>query len=235
MMRSGEQMMDQNIPEVPIAFFDLDDTLVSKDTNSLWVRWRLEKRLGGFLEAIIGLANMKYYKRGKLTAGKMNAFYRARTLGMKHDRYKKLSEDFFNETGRHYIYEDAVKLILAHKKRGIHTVVITGQDNYVTQEFFDYLKMDGLISNKRIVKNKRFKGMERPNCYGEGKIVLAGKYAEDMGFDLHNSAFYSDSISDLPLLKEVKYPIAVNPDLRLRKIAEDSMWPIYNFVEVIKV
>jgi phosphoserine phosphatase len=47
--------------------------------------------------------------------------------------------------------------------------------------------------------------------------------------DLKASFFYTDSISDLPLLEQVGHPIAVNPDPRLRRIARSRGWPVEYF------
>jgi len=51
-------------------------------------------------------------------------------------------------------------------------------------------------------------------------------WLEDTPFSLQGSHFYSDSANDLPLLELVDYPVAVDPDPRLRDIAERRQWPI---------
>jgi phosphoserine phosphatase len=109
--------------------------------------------------------------------------------------------------------------------------MITGQDDFVTRPFFESFQMDGCISNVRIISNNRFVGFQKPNCYGDGKIALARKYVQIRGVDLCDCAFYSDSISDLPLLKAVKYPVAVNPDPELTAVAEQCDWPIRYFTK----
>ncbi|HNR10069.1 MAG TPA: HAD-IB family hydrolase, partial [Nitrosomonas europaea] len=40
------------------------------------------------------------------------------------------------------------------------------------------------------------------------------------------SWFYSDSLNDLPLLKKVTHPVAVDPDATLHEHAKKSGWPI---------
>jgi len=65
-----------------------------------------------------------------------------------------------------------------------------------------------------------------PLCYGLGKIERTARLAEREGFRLEDASFYSDSITDLPLLEVVKVPIVINPDRRLRKIAKKRGWPI---------
>ena len=47
--------------------------------------------------------------------------------------------------------------------------------------------------------------------------------------DLAASYFYTDSISDLPLVERVGHPVAVNPDLRLRRLARKRGWPLEIF------
>ena len=62
--------------------------------------------------------------------------------------------------------------------------------------------------------------------YGEGKVVLAERLVAEHGLLLDDATFYSDSITDLPLLERVRTPVAINPDARLRRIAKKRGWRI---------
>lgn len=218
-----------SVPDVPIAFFDLDHTILHQDTNLSWILWRIKSTCRGLLEFLVGLRNYIYYKHGRLTARKISFHYRARTLGISSEKYKKMSYDFFHEHAKHLIVPEAIQLISAHQKMGNYVVLITTQDDYIAYHFFSYLNMDNYISNKWIVENNKFVGLQEPNCYGKGKTKLARVYAKDLNVNLEDCAFYSDSVSDLPLLDIVKHPIAINPDFWLEKVAVDSNWPIYKF------
>ncbi|TPD54738.1 MAG: HAD-IB family hydrolase, partial [Thalassolituus maritimus] len=44
--------------------------------------------------------------------------------------------------------------------------------------------------------------------------------------DMEGSYFYSDSHNDLPLLRLVDHPVAVDPDPTLQAEAEASGWPV---------
>jgi phosphoserine phosphatase len=68
-----------------------------------------------------------------------------------------------------------------------------------------------------------------PVCYGQGKVVWAERFAAEHDVDLDAGYFYTDSISDLPLLERVGHPVAVNPDPRLRRLADKRGWPIEQF------
>jgi phosphoserine phosphatase len=68
-----------------------------------------------------------------------------------------------------------------------------------------------------------------PVCLGSGKVVWAERFAAEHYVDLSASHFYTDSITDLPLLERVGHPVAVNPDARLRRLARKRDWPIEMF------
>ena len=68
-----------------------------------------------------------------------------------------------------------------------------------------------------------------PLCFRKGKVFWAEKFAKDLGGKLQESTFYTDSITDLPLLERVKDPRVVNPDLKLRAVARKRGWPILSF------
>ena len=68
--------------------------------------------------------------------------------------------------------------------------------------------------------------VRKPLPYGTGKVTLAERLGQQVGFTLDDATFYTDSITDLPLLERVREPVVVNPDARLRRIAKQRGWPI---------
>lgn len=221
--------MDLSIPDVPIAFFDLDDTLVHKNTNTLWLEWRLKRDPRALLELAVALRNLRYMNRGILDAKKINRYYRIRTLGLDYETYSGMIDRYFEEKGKLSIYPEAAQIIDAHKARKIRTVIISGQEALIAERFRSYLGVDDLISNRRRIEDGRLKDFEKPNCYGAGKIELANRYLRDKGHTLSECSFYSDSVSDMPLFGEVAYPVAVNPDRELAEIAGKNGWKVLRF------
>jgi phosphoserine phosphatase len=65
--------------------------------------------------------------------------------------------------------------------------------------------------------------------YGAGKAQAIVELAEREGLDLATSYAYSDSASDLPMLRLVGHPVAVNPDQELARIARDEGWDVLRF------
>src|SRR3546814_8400707 len=68
-----------------------------------------------------------------------------------------------------------------------------------------------------------------PLCFGEGKVLAAEELAAEYGLDLDNSFFYSDSDDDLELLERVGKPRPLNPNLKLKGIADERNWPVQRF------
>ena len=63
-------------------------------------------------------------------------------------------------------------------------------------------------------------------CYGPHKVRFAERWAEEHGVDLAHSAFYTDSVSDLPMLQRVGEARVINPDPRLRVLARRHGWRV---------
>ena len=70
----------------------------------------------------------------------------------------------------------------------------------------------------------------RPLCYGEGKLERARALVRSLDARFEQTAFYTDSITDLPLLEAVGHPVVVNPDARLRRVAKRRGWLIEDWI-----
>src|SRR3954449_6183769 len=68
-----------------------------------------------------------------------------------------------------------------------------------------------------------------PFTYGEGRANASPELAAAEGIDLEASWAYSDSESDLPMLRAVGHPVAVNPDAVLARTAREEGWAVLRF------
>jgi phosphoserine phosphatase len=92
------------------------------------------------------------------------------------------------------------------------------------------LGFDGAAGSRSEIVDGRYTGRPAgPFAYREGKAQLVREIAERDGIDLAASYAYSDSESDLPMLRAVGHPVAVNPDSTLARIARDEGWEIMRF------
>lgn len=208
------------------VFFDLDDSLINKDASSLWIKWRVQFERWAIVEAIQALASLyRAYKKGKVSHWRLSNYYRTRTKGMSLSEYRQYIRDFFNQRGHLYIYPQAASLLFAYRRQGTKLILITGQDEVMAKAYADALGLDFVIGNRFELENGKIKGLTKPLCYGQGKVVLAERFAKEQGFELSDAVFYSDSHADLPLLEAVNQPVVLNPNDKLAALALDRDWP----------
>ena len=211
---------------LPVVFFDLDDTLINKDANSLWIRWRAKRERWAIVEALLALASLyRAYKKGRVTHWRLSNYYRTRTRGMTLSEYRARVDAFFSERGQLHIYPQAASLLFAYRRQGSEVVMITGADDVVAQAYARALGIQHVISNRLRLQGEHIVGLERPLCYGPGKVALADQFLQERGLTFKNAVFYTDSHADLPLLQQVAQPVVLNPNPQLRAAAAEHNWP----------
>ncbi|MDF1764586.1 MAG: HAD-IB family hydrolase [Oleibacter sp.] len=216
--------------DVPLVFFDLDDSLINKDANSLWLRWRVRRERWAVVEGALAIASLyRAYKKGEVTHARLSNYYRTRTRGMTLEQYQDYVDQFFLERGQLHIYPQAASLLFAYQRQGTKIVMITGADNLIAQAYAHALGIEEVISNRLSIVNDTITGLEQPLCYGSGKVTLATEFIESCGLHLADTAFYSDSHADLPLLDAVGQPVVLNPNSTLANIAQQRQWPVLDW------
>ncbi len=216
---------------VPVAFFDLDDTIIDTKSDWLWAKWRATRGLKGWVEMALLIMMYRDYNHGRLKVERLIRYQLYRVGKKSPIAFRALALKFFIEKGEAHIYKDAIRIIQAQKEAGSRVVMITAQHDIIATHFAQRLGMDDLIANHVLVKNNRFTDTVKPYCYREGKVHWAKRYARTVGVNLSECAFYSDSINDVPLLEEVGKPVAVNPDAMLETYARQREWLAVSFGE----
>lgn len=138
-----------------------------------------------------------------------------------------LTRDWFNSYVVPSISQEAVAKIKWHKEQGHITVLLSTATQYVCNPIKEFLDLDYRINSEVEVINGIFTGyFVKPLCYNNGKVHYTREFERQKGIKLKQSYFYTDSISDLPMLNEVGHPIAVNPDPLLHREAKKRGWEI---------
>jgi HAD superfamily hydrolase (TIGR01490 family) len=130
-----------------------------------------------------------------------------------------------------HLTERGKQKVADHQAQGHVVAIVSASTQYVVGPMAAYLGIaEQYVCTYLESSDGKLTGqVVPPVCYGEGKLLCAEQFAADHGVDLSASYFYTDSISDLPLLERVGHPVAVNPDLRLRRLARKRGWPIEMF------
>lgn len=131
---------------------------------------------------------------------------------------KGLSKTQINESA-HRFYESRLKIsfiepviqeILNRKKEGYEIAIISGGYEVYINEFAKHFPVDYVIANEFIHKDGKCTGRFGIDCMENNKVRLLKERIDISDADLRESYFYTDSISDLPLLSLVGNRIIVS-------------------------
>lgn len=214
-----------------IAIFDLDETLISEDSDYLWGEFVVKK--GIVDEAHHRDKNREFYeqyKRGDLDIHEYLRFSCSVLADNDADSLFHLRQEFIDEWIRPLVLPRGQEAIRRHKNQGDRCLIVTSTMEFVTRPIANLLGIDELIAPIPEFKDGRFTGdvIGTPS-FGEGKVTRLKEWMQGRSVSLESSWCYSDSINDLPLLELVDNPVAVDPDDRLKQHAMDHGWTIVSF------
>jgi HAD superfamily hydrolase (TIGR01490 family) len=128
------------------------------------------------------------------------------------------------------VYQEVLDEAYAHQDAGRPAYIVTAASQELADVLAQVLVLDGGIGMRAEVRDGVYTGRaDGPFTYREGKAEAIRQLAEREGIDLAESYAYSDSESDLPMLRVVGHPVAVNPDPALQRIARAEGWRIMRF------
>ncbi|HYP48750.1 MAG TPA: HAD-IB family hydrolase [Thermoleophilaceae bacterium] len=128
------------------------------------------------------------------------------------------------------LYKQVLEEAYAHQDAGRCTYIVTAASQELAEVLAGVLVFDGGIGMRSEIKDGVYTGRpDGPFTYREGKAQALRELAEREGIDLAASYAYSDSESDLPMLRAVGHPVAVNPDRQLERVARQEGWRIMRF------
>jgi HAD superfamily hydrolase (TIGR01490 family) len=211
-----------------VALFDLDGTLLRSDSARLYTRFRRDRGEVTWLDALRVSVWAAQYALGVIDAPKV-ALKALRSFKGREELWLEQScSEWFPSYVLPEVQQAGRRAVQTHLAAGDIVAMVTGATRYVAELVARELGIIHVIcSELELDSERRFTGrVIEPLCYGHGKIERTRRLAEREGFRLEDATFYSDSITDLPLLEAVKAPVVINPDRRLRRVAVKRGWPI---------
>ena len=125
------------------------------------------------------------------------------------------------------LYPQMLERAYAHQDAGVPVYILTAASQEMADLLAHVLAFDGGLGSRSEIVEGRYTGRPAgPFNYREGKVLSMRELAGREGIDLARSFAYSDSESDLPMLRAVGQPVVVNPDAELRRIAVDEGWEV---------
>jgi len=214
-----------------LALFDLDNTLLNGDSDFEWSQFLI--RIGVLDRELFEAKNLAFYEHYKAGTLDIQEFLDFQLKPLSRHARKTLDEwhcQFMREQALGMITQPARDLVNRHRAAGDVCVIITATNSFVTAPIAREFGVEHLIATEPEHNGGEFTGrVDGMPCFREGKIIRLENWLAQRGWDLSSfaeSTFYSDSLNDLPLLRKVKHPVAVNPDATLRAHAEQHGWPV---------
>lgn len=215
------------------AFFDLDKTLMAGSSGMQFARVATRRRIVRRRQlASWGIEHLRYRLRGTTDERTAEVLRVARELiaGVPATTIDRMGPEVMAAILPR-VFPQMLDEVYAHQDAGRATFIVSAAGNGVVEALAQVLGMEGGIGTRYEVDAEgNFTGrFDGPFVYGPGKVEAMQAFADEHGIDLEASYAYSDSLSDLPMLRAVGNPVAVNPDPPLAEIARDEGWQTLRF------
>jgi HAD superfamily hydrolase (TIGR01490 family) len=212
------------------AFFDMDKTLISENSGSLYMQYRYARgEITGF-ELLKGLGAYIQYKIGVLDIRNWTQNMMLQFKGASEAELEVEAREWFEDMVAPTVYPEAAELVRKHQAQDHVVAIVSGATRFVVQPLAQKLGIDHMLYTRLEVEGGLFTGrVIEPICFEEGKIYWLQQFIDEHDIDLAKSWFYTDSITDVPLMDIVGHPVAVNPDPLLYRAAVKRRWPVRFF------
>ncbi len=214
-----------------LALFDLDNTLLSGDSDFEWAQFLIEQ--GALDRELFEAKNLAFYEQYKAGTLDIHEFLDFQLKPLSRHTRNVLDgwrDNFMQNKVRGMVTVAAQDLVAKHRATGDVCVIITATNSFITSPIAQEFGVEHLIATEPEERDGEFTGcVVGVPCFREGKVARLESWLAQQGWgweSFSDSYFYSDSLNDLTLLKKVRHPVAVDPDETLRSYAEQHGWPI---------
>lgn len=144
-----------------------------------------------------------------------------------------VAESFAEKMVRGNVYAQALDSLAENRAAGRRLVLATASSRIWVEPIARRLGMDDIVATGTIRGIDDFVShkVDGENCYGPAKLRMIQAW---MGLEKLDRArcrirFYSDHVSDVPVLEWADEAIAANPHAGLRKVAKQRGWTIVDW------
>lgn len=214
------------------AFFDLDKTVIASSSMLAFCGQFYTAGLIGRKEVIRSAYGRALYLIAGADHSRMERLrteLSALVTGWQVQTVRDIVAETLHKVVEPLIYDEARELIAWHRTKGHDVVLVSSAGEDVAVPVGRFLGFDRIISTRMAVKDGCYTGEIEFYAYADQKVTAIQELATELGYDLKECFGYSDSITDLPLLRAVGRPYVVNPDRALRRVAGEQAWPVLEF------
>nr|WP_241387548.1 HAD-IB family hydrolase [Rhodococcus sp. CH91] len=218
------------------AFFDLDKTVIAKSSVLAFTRPFFEEGLlsrRAVLQSTYAQLLYLLSAADQARVDRMREHIAHMCNGWDVEQIKSIVDKTLQDVVTPLVYAEAKDLIADHRARGHDVVIVSASGQEVVTPIARALGAAHSTGSRMRIVDGRYAGEVDFYCFGEAKAVAIRELAERYGYDLSLSYAYSDSATDLPMLREVGFPRVVNPDRPLRRAAIENGWPVLIFARPV--
>lgn len=220
------------MPRLKLTLFDLDNTLLTGDSDVLWCDFLIKRGILDHQQFSARNADMEArYKAGTVRIREFSEFYVGTLAGRSVDEWEPLRSEFLEHEIIPRIPQTARDLVNKRLDEDDLVAITTATNRFITELTARHLGVAHLIATETEMIDGVFSGRTEGQLnMREGKVVrlhawLASNGATRSDFEI---TAYSDSINDLPLLLAADFPVAVNPDEQLAQWASAGQHAVLN-------
>lgn len=212
------------------AFFDLDRTLIDRNSGNLWIRHEVAAGRLRLRDAARGTWWILRYRFGHDSSMDAAWTAAANTLrGQSEAELAARTEAWFSAQVTRHLRPGARTAIEAHRSAGDRLVLASSTSTYAGAAAVAAFGLEDAVCTSFVTKDGVFTGEIDNLAFGEGKANCVEKWAAANDVDLRKSSFYTDSITDLCLLDRVGRPVCIAPDRKLAQVAAERGWPTHDW------
>ncbi len=216
------------------AFFDVDNTLMRGASMYYFARGLAARKMFGPKDLVKMAWGQMYFRvRGSENTDHIDAARQAAlafVAGHQVTEIVALGEEIYDDSMAARIWEGTRSLAQRHLDNGQRVWLVTATPVELASIIARRLGFTGALGTVAESVDGVYTGrLVGGLLHGEAKAVAVEALAKREGLDLTRCSAYSDSTNDLPMLRLVGHPAAVNPDAELRAEARASGWPVHDF------
>lgn len=200
-----------NLSETTLCFFDLDKTLIKIDSYLPFLfGWLLKHPKKIFHVSVLPLLYVYYLMARKDRSFIKEAFLTAFMKGAEKNEVKQYVENFWKRFLPRHLNKKAMQKLNWHRDHGHQVYIISASFEFYISCLKNVLPVDGIFGTKAQWQNDILTGrLLGKNCKDDEKVIRLEK---ELGINLNSVCYYaySDSDSDIPLLKNAAFAFKVN-------------------------
>jgi HAD superfamily hydrolase (TIGR01490 family) len=205
----------------------MDHTVLDIDCDHSWKYFLADEGFAPLAHRDEADRFLDLYHKGRTPINEFIEFQLSEFAGRSIAEIRTIADKHFEQRVRKLIYLQARNVIDKFNHDEIDTILLTGTNRIIANPIAKSLDVSRLIATEPEIEDGYFTGrIDGPFLMKEVKFKSAKDLCSERNIDLDRVTYFADSITDVPLLEKVGYPVVINPRKDMLSIAKANQWQI---------